>query len=114
MLVDDDADVRDLIAMSLEKHGYTVVTAANGREALTLLETVLPQMIFLDLQMPVMDGHEFRECQRRDRRLLAIPTVVLSGSRLEPQLDLAIAATLHKPARCEELLAIVRTHCARM
>ena len=111
LLVDDDTDVRDLMAMSLHKNGFTTESASNGREAMELLKTLRPELIVLDLQMPVMDGHEFRENQRRDRRLLAIPTIVLSGSQLEPQLDPAIAGTLRKPARIAELLAWVRAYC---
>lgn len=99
--------------MFLTKEGYSVRTAANGREALELLQTIRPSLILLDVQMPVMDGMEFREHQRRDRALLSIPTVVLTGAAVEPMLDLAVDEALRKPVRGADLLEIVRRHCDR-
>lgn len=113
LVVDDDPDARELMEMFLTKEGYTVRTACNGREALELLQTIRPSLILLDVQMPVMDGMEFREHQRRDRALLSIPTVVLTGAAVEPMLDLAVDEALRKPVRGVDLLAIVRRHCDR-
>ena len=111
LVIDDDPDVRDVMAALLEMFGYTAASAANGREALLVLESVEPELIFLDLEMPIMDGASFRQVQRRDRSLLEIPTVVMTGARAEAFLDPAITQTLRKPARVDDLLAIVRTHC---
>lgn len=111
LIVDDDEDARDLMEMLLTKEGYSVRTACNGREALELLQTLRPSLILLDVQMPVMDGMEFRAHQRRDRALLSIPTVVLTGAAVEPMLDLAVEEALRKPLRSVDLLAIVRRHC---
>ncbi|NVB85287.1 MAG: response regulator [Kofleriaceae bacterium] len=113
LVVDDDPDARDLMEMFLTKEGYSVRTAANGREALELLQTIRPSLILLDVQMPVMDGMEFREHQRRDRELLSIPTVVLTGAAVEPMLDLAVDEALRKPVRGVDLMKIVRRHCDR-
>jgi CheY-like chemotaxis protein len=113
MLVDDDDDARDLIASSLERHGYSTASARNGREALDQLASIQPDLILLDLQMPVMNGLEFRETQRRDRALIEIPTAVMSGSKLEAMLDPAIVATFRKPTRFEDLLALARMYCVR-
>jgi CheY-like chemotaxis protein len=68
-------------------------------------------MILLDIQMPMMDGAEFRQAQRRDHDLIKIPTVVMTGSKEEPLLDMGVVETLTKPFRAKELLAIVRRHC---
>src|SRR5678815_4049235 len=111
LIVDDDADTRELLDVALVRAGYSVATASNGREALAILRTIRPEMILLDIQMPVMDGAEFRQAQRRDQDLIKIPTVVMTGSREEPVLDIAVAETLTKPFRVKDLLAIVGRHC---
>ncbi len=113
MLVDDDDDTRDLVAMSLEHHGYSTVSAPNGREALDQLGSVRPDLILLDLQMPGMNGLEFREQQRRVPSLIEIPTAVMSGSKLEAMLDPAIVATFRKPTCFDDLLALARMYCVR-
>jgi CheY-like chemotaxis protein len=112
LVIDDEEDTRYLLAELITTAGYSVRTAANGQEALDLLRHIRPHVIFVDLQMPVMNGAEFRQAQRRDRALLEIPTVVLTGTNDEPLLDLAIEETLVKPARVKQLLEIVRRHAA--
>lgn len=111
LIVDDDADTRDLLAVVLMHRGYTVVTSANGFDALEALRSIRPEMILLDIQMPTMDGAEFRQAQRHDRELLEIPTVVMTGSREEPVLDIGVNETLAKPFSAAELIAIVERHC---
>ena len=112
LIVDDDVDAADVLAEMLGKLGYSVRTASNGREALTALESIEPCLMLLDLQMPVMDGMEFREAQRRNPELLAIPTVVVTASEMETMLDPAVAATLQKPLRKADLLPIVEQYCS--
>ena len=111
LVVDDDPESREMIAAILTNAGYSIETAADGREALELLRSIRPAVIFLDIQMPIMDGAEFRQIQRRDRNLLSIPTVVMTAANVEPMLDLAVEKTLRKPVRQQELLQIVARHC---
>lgn len=111
LVVEDEQDTRDLLALVVSKAGYSVRTAENGQEALDLLQTIRPSLILLDVQMPVMDGAEFREAIRRDRCLLSIPTVVLTGAAVEPMLDIAVDEALRKPVKSSDLLDIVRRHC---
>ncbi len=111
LVIDDEFETRELLAMLLEKAHYSVVTAADGSAALALLQTVRPELIFLDLQMPGVDGAHFREQQRHDPEWLRIPTIVLTGSNDEPQLDPAIAQTLHKPVKAARLLGLVARYC---
>jgi CheY-like chemotaxis protein len=111
LIVDDEDETRDMLQLLLERAGYQVLTACNGREAHDVLRTNRVDLILLDLQMPIMDGYEFRHEQRRDPRLLRIATVVLTGTDYEPMLDPAIAETLRKPVRAEALLSIVRRCC---
>lgn len=111
LVVDDDPESRDMLAAVIERAGYSVATASDGREGLQLLEAVRPELIFLDVCMPILDGARFREEQRHHRDWLGIPTVVMTGVDDEPQLDPAVAATLRKPVRAADLLALVRQHC---
>ena len=60
LLIDDDQDASEIIALLLKRAGYTVALAANGCEGLAMLERVRPQLILLDVHMPVMDGPRFR------------------------------------------------------
>lgn len=111
LVVDDDPDVRDMMDAILTRAGYTVETASNGLEALALLRSIEPALIFLDINMPMMSGVEFREAQRRDRTLIRIPTVVMTGGDVHPLLDLAVDETMRKPAHKADVLAIALRYC---
>ncbi len=110
LVVDDEEDVAELIAESLQRQGYSVRTARNGREALAILRTTPIAAVLLDIQMPIMDGAEFREQQRHDRELLRIPTLVMTGSDAEMQLDLAVDETIRKPVRIAKLVDFLERH----
>jgi CheY-like chemotaxis protein len=69
LIVDDDADSRELLSELLAKEGYAVVCAENGRDALDYLSRSIPSLIILDLMMPIMSGWEFRERQRADPQI---------------------------------------------
>ena len=109
MVVDDDRDIRETVAEVLEDEGYTVVTAENGADALALLERVRPQVILLDLSMPVMSGEQFRQRQLADPALAAIPTVVMSATdRIhEKTRALQLHGTIPKPVDLEVLVSTV-------
>ena len=82
LVVDDDADVRQLLRRMLEPEGYTVVEAENGRAALERLRDVSPSVVLLDLMMPEMDGFEFVAEFRRHEAWRAIPIVVITAKDL--------------------------------
>ncbi len=79
MIVEDDSEVRHLLATVLEMDGAEVLTAANGLEGLRLASAHLPSLIVLDLMMPVMDGEGFRRAQLADEKIRSIPVVVVSA-----------------------------------
>jgi len=81
LIVDDDAEVRELLKVALTADGYAVAAVANGREALHHLRSHADIcIILLDLMLPVMDGAHFRTAQLRDRSLAWIPLVLMSGA----------------------------------
>jgi len=79
LVVDDDEDTRHRSRVALEKNGWTVTEAANGRDALDQVERAIPRMILLDLTMPVMDGFAFLKELRDKPGCAGIPVVVLTA-----------------------------------
>ena len=65
LIIDDDAATRGMLTRVLNAEGYDTITAQNGAEAVRRLVEVKPCVILLDFEMPVMDGHDFREVQKR-------------------------------------------------
>jgi CheY-like chemotaxis protein len=81
LVVDDDAEVRELLRVALKADGYEVATVPNGREALHHLRSNADAcIILLDLMLPVMDGAHFRTAQLHDRSLAWIPLIVMSAA----------------------------------
>src|SRR4051794_9814888 len=80
LIVEDDEDLREMMAQMLNIEGFSTATASNGREALDYLHsTRRPNVILLDLMMPVMDGWEFRRQQQADPQIAPVPVIVLSA-----------------------------------
>jgi CheY-like chemotaxis protein len=114
LLVEDDAATRDALALILEEDGYAVASAANGQEALSHLRASRrPNLILLDLMMPVMNGWEFRKEQQKDPALKNIPVVVVSADGNVPQkaASIGVADYLLKPVDVDVLLNMVRRYC---
>lgn len=117
LVIDDDPALRDSISALLQSHGYTVVLAEHGKDGLERLHEKRPDVILLDLDMPVMDGWEFRAEQRRlaDKRLASIPvllcTAILDGE--EHATELQVAALIEKPLDMDRLLQAVHTTVQR-
>jgi CheY-like chemotaxis protein len=110
MVVEDHEFAREALAALLVSMGYDVVDADNGREALAVLARgVRPDVILLDLMMPVMDGWEFMKRQRRDWRLCTIPTIVVTGvASHDPRcLEMPVVRFLRKPYTADQLIAAI-------
>ena len=120
-MVEDDTELRELLRRMLEKEGWTVVEAENGRAALDRVEQLVPELILLDLMMPVMDGFEFLVELRKVDAWRSIPVVVVTAKDLTDQdrrqLSGSVATVLQKGAyERDQLLAQVRelvTSCSR-
>jgi CheY-like chemotaxis protein len=112
LIVEDDADLRDMMAQLLSLEGLNAATVANGREALEYLrDGARPDVILLDLMMPVMDGWEFRRRQQADPAMSGVPVIVLSALDQARTADVDADAFLKKPLDFDRLLALVRTYC---
>jgi len=85
LLVEDDPEIRGLLRRALENEGWTVTEAGNGREGLDQAVRQRPDVILLDLLMPVMDGFEFVQELRRKDEWREIPIVVLTAKDLSPE-----------------------------
>ena len=113
LVVDDNADMREYIARLLGAHWH-VDTAADGLQALALVQRVLPSLVLTDVMMPNLDGLGLLHALRKDPRTRSVPVVMLSArageeSRLEG-LDIGADDYLIKPFSAKELVARVRTH----
>jgi CheY-like chemotaxis protein len=95
LIIDDDAGTRGLLTRLLESQGYETVTATNGADAVRRLIELKPCVILLDFEMPVMDGHDFREVQRR----LApdVPIICLTGAADAEQTARRVGASSVQP-----------------
>ena len=111
LVVEDDPDVREMIATALELEGADVLTAANGKEAYDIARARLPKLIILDLMMPVMTGEEFRNAQLALDTIRDIPVVVLSAHHDTQQIAARMNAVawLHKPVDIDALHDILKT-----
>jgi CheY-like chemotaxis protein len=86
LVVDDDLDIREILAETLGERGFDVVAAANGLEALELVQSMPapPSVILLDLMMPVMDGYTFLERRAESPALASIPVAIITaGHRVD-------------------------------
>jgi CheY-like chemotaxis protein len=109
LVVEDDETILASLSDLLREEGATLVTAANGRDALaTLRATEPPDLILLDLMMPVMDGWEFRVAQRADRALAGIPIIALSADSSAKARAIAADAYLRKPIDVPGLVTSIR------
>ena len=99
LIVEDNPDDRRLMAEYLGEDGFDLKVAANGREALTMMETYTPDVILLDLMMPVMDGLSFLDVLRTDPRRRHIAVVVISARELSAE---------ERKALSEETLGVLK------
>ncbi|MDM8551904.1 SpoIIE family protein phosphatase [Desulfobacterales bacterium HSG2] len=116
LVADDDADMRQMLNIHISKAGHTVLLAENGQEAAEVAEQESPQLILIDLQMPVMDGIEAIEQIRRTTDPAKLPIILLSAETDKKKWVESLAAGANdfvlKPYHKSELLARIKTHLA--
>lgn len=113
LIVEDDHDVAQSVAEVLEASGYGTGIAANGREALDYLQNTQTDLILLDMMMPVMDGWQFREEQRKLPALDSIPVVIVTadGNARGKAEAIQAAGLVSKPVTIDGLLDEVERIC---
>ncbi|NGO81478.1 response regulator [Streptomyces sp. YC504] len=111
LVVDDNKVIRQLIRVNLELEGFEVVTAADGAEALDIVEQVRPDCVTLDVVMPRLDGLRTAARLRNDPGTRELPLVIVSACtqyEVESGLEVGVDAFLAKPFEPAELVALVR------
>ena len=116
-VVEDDPDIRELLAYTLGKEGYVIVQAASGEAAQKLLEELVPDLILLDVMLPGMDGLELLRKLKSDQRFKIVPVILASAKGEEADvvagLELGAEDYVTKPFSPRVLLARVRTALRR-
>ena len=108
LVVDDDEEVRGTLGAVLQAEGFEVIEARNGLHALQqLLRFPLPDLILLDMTMPVMTGFEFLELQEEDPRIRAIPVIAVTVHARVAELR-GVQRLVRKPFDLTELLKVIR------
>jgi CheY-like chemotaxis protein len=115
LIVEDDSALREALGQVLMDEGYDLLSARDGLEAVNCLKKGnRPDVILLDLSMPVVNGWEFRMFQKRDPDLAQIPVILITagGYTREEVAWLEPSALLPKPLDLPLLLSIIRRFCA--
>ena len=111
MVVDDEPQITHLLERILTRVGYEVRIANNGAEALKLAETITPDLVIMDIMMPLMDGYESAAKLKKYRHLENVPVIFLSGRPMEEDAGRAFAvggsAYLRKPFDDHQIRAVV-------
>jgi len=111
LVVEDDPDILELLRLVLEGEGYAVTTAENGREGLDAVARARPDLILLDMKMPVMDGWAFaREYHARHDGESPIVVVTAADDARKRAREVDAADWVAKPMELDELLAVVARH----
>lgn len=111
LIIEDDQNIRSSLEHILKSAHYDVLTADNGLSALEMLElkSRLPDLIILDLMMPIMNGFEFRAAQQKDPRFSKIPVILLTANDklVEFKEKLQAFEFLNKPVDVKDLLFVL-------
>ena len=118
LLVEDDSVLREMMSRMIENEKFPVTVAENGLRALELVRQSIPQLIVLDIMMPVMDGFQFLGELRQRKEWAHIPVVVLTAKTLSPEerefLSARTHSVLQKGASVrEDVMTNIRRHVAR-
>jgi PAS domain S-box-containing protein len=110
LVIDDEKDIREMFQRLLSERDCEVLTAANGQEGLSLIEAELPDLVIVDIAMPVMNGYQFLENMKGDQRTRDIPVIAISGvdTDIDKLKELGMDEFLSKPFSSTVLLETMR------
>jgi two-component system chemotaxis response regulator CheY len=118
LVVDDDPSIREMLEMVLDSEGYEVITAPHGMAAFALLDEIRPDVILLDMKMPILDGWGFLE-EYRQRPGAKVPVVVLTAAQDDDRRagEVGADAYVAKPFAIDDLIRVldqyISAECAR-
>lgn len=108
LIIEDDADLRDILLIALGEEGYAVAGAENGLEAIVRLTFGdRPDALLLNLHMPVLSGSDFLEVVRLDPAFAAIPVIIMTGAPVPPEIGRGADAVLLKPFEIGALTGLI-------
>jgi len=114
LVADDDPDILSIVSMSLETQGYTVYKAVNGREAVDLAKQHHPDLVLMDMMMPIVSGYEAVIELKADAATRDITIVGLSAKAMatdmERATDVGIDGYITKPFRIAQVLTVVESY----
>jgi DNA-binding response OmpR family regulator len=112
LVIDDDEDLLDVVKFFLNRDGYHVTTAKNGQQGLDAVAASMPDLILLDMKMPVMNGWVFAKeyHHRYDGRCAPILVVTAADDARQRSIETGAAGWLSKPFEADELMRAVATH----
>ena len=116
LVVDDDPSIRRMIVAALRRNPYDLIEAPNGKEALDLMRSAHPDVVVLDLMMPILSGWDVLRERQSDPSLRPIPVILISANRdaeITNAVDKGICAFLPKPFDISALAALVHSCVAR-
>jgi CheY-like chemotaxis protein len=114
LIVDDKATSRELLRTVLEKQGYAIIEASNGEEALDKTRLEGPDLILLDLQMPVRNGYEVLAELRKEPAYAKLPIIALTASAMQGDRERALAAGFTSYLTKPVALAVLRVEIQRL
>lgn len=97
LVVDDEASVRSLISGSLRDHGYRIMEAGDGVDALRLAKELRPAAVVLDIELPALDGTNVMQALRADPTTSYVPIIGMSGHDIDPADERSFTCFLQKP-----------------
>lgn len=114
LVIEDNEQNLYLVSFILEKHGYQVCAARDGQEGIDMAESIRPDLILLDIQLPVMDGHTVARLLRTNAELARVPIIAvtsyaMTGDR-EKSIEAGCNGYIEKPINPDTFLQQIEEH----
>lgn len=113
IVADDDLDICELLSMKLRQSNYEVQTAMDGQQALEMIRSVRPQLVILDIMMPLMSGMDVLRQMRSEPEIVDIPVILMTAKRQEKDVDsgfaLGVVDYITKPFNLRDLVLQVES-----
>ena len=111
-IIEDDAEFRGMLRELLEEEHYRVIAVSNGAEALEALSgDIVPNVILLDVSMPVMDGFDFLRHRNDDPKLASVPVVLVTNAKPHERPTVGVSDVVRKPIDIDEILFAIKRYC---